>query len=280
MTELYCGVWLFFIYSFLGWVLEVSFSAVKKGALINRGFLNGAWCPIYGFGAVLIIYLLQPIKNIVLLFLASVVLASLLELLTGGLLEKVYKTKWWDYSDRRFNFKGYICLELSVVWGVCGVLLIKVLNPIILGAVRLIPLVLGACVLGFVCGVFVVDLVITALALNNMLKKAERLDRIAEEIRSVSDELSEVVFEKASELEKIKKEQSEKLKETEKKLRISREKRISELKEKYNRLLEEKKYTHRRLLRAFPDLKSREHQAQLEKLKEKFKIRVRGDKNV
>ncbi|MCD7854409.1 MAG: putative ABC transporter permease [Clostridiales bacterium] len=275
MTELYKYVWLFYIYAFLGWVLEVAFSAIKKGELINRGFLNGAWCPIYGAGAVLICFFLDPVENIYLLFLTSVFITSLLELLTGFVLEKVYKTKWWNYSDRKLNFKGYICLEISIVWGVLGVVLKKVVNPMILILVGLVPFALGVFILCVLTGLFVCDLIITLLALNNMLSRAEKLDKLAKEMRAVSDDLSEVVFEKASELEKVRKEQSEKVKETEKKVKERNEKRLAELKEKYNRLVEERIYTHTRLLKAFPELKSIEHQNQFEELKKRLTIKMK-----
>ncbi|MCC8015293.1 MAG: hypothetical protein LIO87_08855 [Eubacterium sp.] len=274
MTLIYQYVWLFYIYAFLGWVLEVAFSAVKKGELINRGFLNGAWCPIYGAGAVLICFLLEPVENILLLFLTSALITSLLELLTGVVLERAYKTKWWNYSDRRLNFKGYICLEMSVVWGVLGVVLKKVVNPVILGVVDAAPLVLGVFILYFLTVLFACDLIITVLALNNMLSKAERLDKLAKEMRTVSDDLSEVVFETASELEKIRKEQSGRVKETEKKIREAKEKHLAELKERYTGLLEERIYTQSRILRAFPELKSREHQKQFEELKKRLKIKI------
>ncbi len=274
MTLIYQYVWLFYIYAFFGWVLEVAFSAVKKGEFINRGFLNGAWCPIYGAGAVLICFLLEPVENILLLFLTSALITSLLELLTGVVLERAYKTKWWNYSDRRLNFKGYICLEMSVVWGVLGVVLKKVINLVIVGVVDAAPLVLGVFILYFLTVLFACDLIITVLALNNMLSKAERLDKLAKEMRTVSDDLSEVVFETASGLEKVMKEQSERVKETEKKIREAKEKHFAELKERYTVLLEEKIYTQSRILKAFPKLKSREHQNQFEELKKRLKIKI------
>ncbi|MCD8090830.1 MAG: hypothetical protein LUD81_09500 [Clostridiales bacterium] len=319
MENIYYIIMLFLIYSFLGWVLEVSYSAVKKGRLINRGFLNGAWCPIYGAGALMILYMLYPLEdNIPLLFAGSLILTSFLEFLTGFVLKKNYNTRWWDYSDRHFNIKGYVCLECSLVWGAAGVLLVKVLNPVISGLVLLLPLWAGVSVAAALSAVFAVDCVITVLALNNLCSQIEGLGKIAAEIRSVSDELSVTVYEGASELKEIKetgdscikefKETSEtKLKEfketNETKLKEFRETnetrlkelrkttslrskehrealeaRKSELKKKYKFLLNERKFCGRHLLTAFPDVKTEKHQLQLEKLKKKYL--KRGDSDV
>ena len=101
---LYHFVWLFFIYAFLGWCTEVSYAALVTGKFVNRGFLNGPVCPVYGFGAVIILAALTPLAdNLLLLFLGSMALASALEWLTGFALEKLFHQRWWDYSDQPFN---------------------------------------------------------------------------------------------------------------------------------------------------------------------------------
>ena len=109
----------FLIYSCLGWCLEVIYAAVTTGKLINRGFLNGPVCPIYGFGMVIVLFALTPLShNLLLLYLGGVILPSALELVGGWALYKLYHTRWWDYSDYPFNIGGYICLEFSLLWGV------------------------------------------------------------------------------------------------------------------------------------------------------------------
>ena len=106
---IYNIMWYFFIYAFLGWCTEVSFFAVKTGKFVNRGFLNGPVCPVYGFGLVIIIMALTPLKdNLLLLFVGSVVITSSLEFLTGWALEKIFHTRWWDYTNNKFNLHGYI----------------------------------------------------------------------------------------------------------------------------------------------------------------------------
>ena len=107
---LYRLLWIFFIYAFLGWCTEVSYAALVTGTFVNRGFLNGPVCPIYGFGVVIVLTCLTPLAgSLPLLFLGSVVLTSALEWLTGFALEKLFHQRWWDYSDEPFNLSGYIC---------------------------------------------------------------------------------------------------------------------------------------------------------------------------
>ena len=109
---------LFLVYSFLGWCVEVTFVAVTLGQVVNRGFLNGPVCPIYGVGMLGVLLLLEPISdNILLLFFGGMLLCTAVELVGGWILEKVFHTRWWDYTDQPFNLKGYVCLGFSLMWG-------------------------------------------------------------------------------------------------------------------------------------------------------------------
>ena len=120
----------FFIYAFLGWCTEVAFAAFKERRFVNRGFLNGPICPVYGFGVVAVIHFLTPLRsNLLLLYLGSAILVTAIEWLTGFILEKVFHNKWWDYSNRFLNINGRICLLYSVFWGVLTLFLIKIINP-------------------------------------------------------------------------------------------------------------------------------------------------------
>lgn len=101
---LYLTLWIFFVYAFLGWCTEVGYAALRTGRFVNRGFLNGPVCPIYGFGVIIVLWVLEPLaEHILLLFLGSVVLTSALEWVTGLVLEKLFHQRWWDYSDEPFN---------------------------------------------------------------------------------------------------------------------------------------------------------------------------------
>jgi uncharacterized membrane protein len=115
----------FAIYSFLGWVMETVFVSIKDRKLVNRGFLNGFFCPIYGFGAVLILqsskWVLNAFENpftaLMINVLLAVVLVTVLEYITGFILERIFNCKWWDYSNVALNLHGYICLKFSLLWG-------------------------------------------------------------------------------------------------------------------------------------------------------------------
>ena len=113
----------FLVYSFGGWVVEVIFHAVALGKVINRGFLNGPVCPVYGFGVLSVFALLNTIQSgghqmsEGMIFVFGFVLATAVELIAGWLLDVCFHARWWDYSDKPLNFHGYICLEFSLIWG-------------------------------------------------------------------------------------------------------------------------------------------------------------------
>ena len=114
--NIYQALWIFIIYAFLGWCSEVAFAAVNKGKFVNRGFLNGPVCPIYGVGMLIVVLCLWSLRDRpLLLFLGSALLTTALEFVTGFVLEKFFHDKWWDYSDMPFNIKGYVCLKFTVV---------------------------------------------------------------------------------------------------------------------------------------------------------------------
>ena len=121
---------LFIIYSFLGWCMEMVVCNISSKKVVNRGFLIGPVCPIYGFGCLLIIILLKKYYgDPLVLFVMSVVLCSLLEYFTSYLMEKLFNARWWDYSDKKFNINGRICLNNLVLFGLLGLIMIYILNP-------------------------------------------------------------------------------------------------------------------------------------------------------
>ena len=147
-------VWIFIIYAFIGWCTEVSYAALDRGIFVNRGFLNGPYCPIYGCGVVIVVAALTPLKdNLLILFAGSFLLTSILEYITGFILEKVFHNKWWDYSNKPFNLHGYVCLKFSIYWGLACTFIMDVIHPIIYKGITMIPHILGALYyhVGFRC---------------------------------------------------------------------------------------------------------------------------------
>ena len=142
--NIYQAVWIFLIYAFLGWCAEVAFAAVHKGIFINRGFLNGPVCPIYGVGMLVVVTLLWGLRsNLILLFLGSAGLTTALEYATGWILEKFFHDKWWDYSDKPFNVKGYICLEFTILWGLAAAFIVGAVHPFVFILIKKTPFEIG-----------------------------------------------------------------------------------------------------------------------------------------
>ncbi|MEG0912506.1 MAG: putative ABC transporter permease [Oscillospiraceae bacterium] len=248
MFYTYC--WYVFIYAFLGWCSEVIFAASNQGRFVNRGFLNGPLCPIYGFGVAAVIYLLAPLsEHLLVLYVGSVLLTSLLELVTGFLMEKLFHQKWWDYSDMPFNLGGYICLAFSLMWGIVCVLIVRVIHPLITGFVSIIPTTLGIILLCVFSATAIADLIVTLLDVAHFNRSLGQLDELAEKLDALSFTLGSGMSSSAIAV----KEKSEILR--------------TELTEKYEQHKADFNKRHQRLLTAFPNLKSRSHYSTLEQIK-------------
>lgn len=121
---------LFIIYSFIGWFIEVIWTFLTDKKFVNRGFLIGPYCPIYGVGCLLLVLLLDKFKDsVLLLFFMSIIVCSILEYSTSYIMEKLFKARWWDYSEYKFNLNGRICAATMIPFGVLGVLVVYFLNP-------------------------------------------------------------------------------------------------------------------------------------------------------
>ena len=133
LNWLYYLVFYFITYSIGGWILESSYKSILEKKIINSGFMYGPYCPIYGFGTMIMILALSRLTdNIILLFIVSFVVLSLWEYIAAVFLEKIYHTTYWDYSDKKVNIKGRVCLLNSSYWGILGVVFIKLIHPIVL----------------------------------------------------------------------------------------------------------------------------------------------------
>lgn len=174
-------LWLYMIYSFIGWCGEVVVAAVKRHRFVNRGAVSGPFCPIYGLGAAVVAVFFPELKgNPLFLFLGGMVVNTFVEYVTGRIMEMSLHKKWWDYSDKKFNLGGYVCLKTSVLWGICTVLMIYVLNPVFTGLVGLIPKLWGEIILWVLFGLLIVDFIGTVIAVWGLKKKNGRIDQIRE----------------------------------------------------------------------------------------------------
>ena len=174
-------LWLYMIYSFIGWCGEVVVAAVKRHRFVNRGAVSGPFCPIYGLGAAVVAVFFPELKgNPLFLFLGGMVVNTFVQYVTGRIMEMSLHKKWWDYSDQKFNLGGYVCLKTSVLWGICTVLMIYVLNPVFTGLVGLIPKLWGEIILWVLFGLLIVDFIGTVIAVWGLKKKNGRIDQIRE----------------------------------------------------------------------------------------------------
>ncbi len=255
----------FMFYAFIGWCLEVIYHAVTTGHFINRGFFNGPICPIYGIGSVIVIVALTPIqKNIVVLYIGSVLLTSLLELVTGFILDKIYHQRWWDYTEDPFNFKGYICLHFSLLWGLGCVVLIKIVQPVLLLIIDKTPKGLQTTFFIIFYVLLAADMAIT---LTELIKIQSRL-RLANDMDHLLNGIAEVIGTRiTSGTLKGMKEYEEQKERFEGMKKWSSE-HLNSIEDRYNGLVEKAKakygdkfdlserlsFVHRRLEKAYPNL--------------------------
>ena len=148
----------FYIYCFCGWVFESTYVSLKQHHFVNRGFLRLPMLPLYGTGAVMMLWVSLPVKNnLFLVYCSGVVAATLLEYVTGYVMERLFKVRYWDYSNQKFNLHGYICLTSSIAWGFLTIFMTEVIHKPIEHFVLNLPPALEWCLLGAVSGCFVMD---------------------------------------------------------------------------------------------------------------------------
>lgn len=246
----------FLIYSFIGWSCEVVYCSIPKKIFVNRGFLNGPICPIYGLGAIFIISFLYPFKdNIVELFLLAMLLTSTLEYITSVILEKLFNTKWWDYSNNEFNINGRVCLLNSTLFGLLSVFLVQVIHPYISNIIGSISNNYKLIFVYVVGVIFITDIIFTVNGLIRLQGKLKLLSTINIDLRNLNAKIKTSITE-VSELRGK-----------------SRNLTIKENINFIHRKLRKRSYQDRRVFRAFPGMKHKVYNEQLiyfrELLKEK-----------
>lgn len=279
----------FIIYSFLGWFYESTLCSITGKKLVNRGFLSGPVCPIYGCGALIIIFALEDVANesMLALFLSSAVLTTVLEYLTSWAMEKLFHARWWDYSQRKFNLNGRVCLEGAVVFALLAMLIIKVVHPFVAEQVARIPDFWLLVISGVALCLFVAD---AAATVRSILVLNHKLEEIQEAIDKELEKSRQRVAQLRENLEGKKSEWEESLRESwqarSARGNLSLQERYQRLADRMERsefytqhireLLSQRKFNERRLLRAFPNLKSSRSNEALEQLKLKLKSKSKS----
>lgn len=186
----------FLIYAFIGWIIEICNIAFETKKLVNRGFLIGPYCPIYGVGSLIITLMLtNDINDLFGVFVKAMVICAILEYVTSYALEKIFKRRWWDYSRKTFHINGRICLETLVPFGLGGVILIKFSNPIVFGminSVASLPLMIIGIILFviFMTDVIVSFNIINSLKKNVMAIKKDSTEEISKKVREILESKS------------------------------------------------------------------------------------------
>lgn len=268
--NLYQAVWIFLVYAFLGWCAEVAFAAVHNGKFVNRGFLNGPVCPIYGVGMLVVVTLLWGLRhNLILLFLGSAGLTTTLEYATGWILERFFHDKWWDYSDKPFNVKGYICLEFTILWGLAAAFVVGAVHPFVFMVINKTPALLGVILMAVLLAAFVADLAITVTELVKLPKKMGAMLEAERALKAISDKIGENISDTAIAAKEKGDELAEESKPRLEELKAEYEQKAAE----YKRRFENRGFVHKRIFKAFPNLKSGRYKVIFERFadfKEKF----------
>lgn len=166
-------LWILFIflfYSFIGWFGEVLFILLKEKKFVNRGITNGPFCTLYGLIAVVLSLTLDDIDNTLVVFLSSILYSTIIQYIVGKILSSFNKQVWWDYSNKKYNVDGYICLNYSLLWGLFGTILIRFINPLLLTIFKNFNIYIAGIILYTLMGLLLVDLLTSFITLKKIKK--------------------------------------------------------------------------------------------------------------
>ena len=190
---------LFMIYSVLGWCMEVLGKLIQYKRFINRGFLIGPYCPIYGTGAILITFLLKKyIPDPFALFVMAILVCGTLEYLTSYIMEKVYHARWWDYSQRKFNINGRVCINTIIPFGLLGMFIMYVSNPFLLGAIEALPEIALNIISGVVFAIFILDNIVSTNVISYVGKTTKEIGKSLDNTEEITKKVKEILIGKSA----------------------------------------------------------------------------------
>ena len=197
----------FYIYCFFGWIFESTYVSLKQHHFVNRGFLRLPMLPLYGTGAVMMLWVSLPVKdNLLLVSCSGVVAASLLEYVTGYIMERLFKVRYWDYSSQKFNLHGYICLTSSIAWGFLTIFMTEIIHRPIERFVLNLPPSLEWCLLGIVSGCFVMDTIQSTREALSLAKTLESVSKLRADLEEMQVQLALLKAETEQNIENAKEE--------------------------------------------------------------------------
>ena len=189
---------LFLAYSFIGWLMEVICKLIQYKRFINRGFLIGPYCPIYGYGALLITFLLKKYTDDpITLFIMAILVCGTLEYLTSYFMEKIFHARWWDYSQKRFNINGRVCLDTIIPFGLLGMFIIYVSNPFLIGKIEILPEICLNILFWTLLVIFLVDNVVSGKVISYVGKTTEKIGKDLDNTEEITAKVKELLIEKS-----------------------------------------------------------------------------------
>ena len=186
-------LWLFFVCSFLGWILETVTAAVKRKKFVNRGLVNTPFCVLYGFSTVFITIFCNELNG-VWLYLGSFIIATVFEWVTGHLIERFYHERWWDYSNMKFNIDGYIALPMSAIWGALAFVMVKWGNSLILRLFRLLPSIAGPIIIWVLFALLALDVLATLIIMSGRSQKIEHWKAVDQALTKYTSKLGHKIY--------------------------------------------------------------------------------------
>ncbi len=200
MRNVFTYFMLFFIYAILGWIIETTLVSIEKRKFVNRGFLIGPYCPIYGFGGLAITILLKNYtKDPIVLFLMAVIICGTLEYFTSYIMEKIFKARWWDYSAKKYNINGRICLETVVPFGILECLVMYVLNPITFKYLNMLSNSMLNIISAICFTIFITDNIVSYNVISSFTKTVKTINvgKIKDNTEEITKKVREVLIGKS-----------------------------------------------------------------------------------
>ena len=190
---------LFMIYAMAGWLMEVICKLIQYKRFINRGFLIGPYCPIYGYGALLITFLLRKYTDDpIILFFMAIIICGVLEYLTSYFMEKIFKARWWDYSQKKFNINGRVCLDTIIPFGILGIFIMYVSNPFLLGQIEQLPEIWLNILSGTLLVIFIIDNIVSGVVIRYVKKTEKSLGTQLDNTEEITNKVKEVLANKSA----------------------------------------------------------------------------------
>lgn len=274
----------FYLYCVLGWCFESTVVSVQQRHFVNRGFLRGPMLPIYGFGATILLHVSLPLYDKpAALFLASMAAATVFEYVVGVIMEKLFKVKYWDYSEHRFQFQGRICLQSSLCWGFLGLILARVIHPPVEMVVAGLPFAALAIVDILLTILFAGDVVVSVRTALDLAKLLEELDELRAQGAELRQQLSETALVRLTNLsyrmDEARGEWSEKMDGAKEQFSGAKEQilaRLDDIQRRFSARADGLKRTRKSMLRGNPTARSARYDDVLQRLKKELDTHKRG----